>query len=257
MPVLVDLFICRTDNYGTLVHDVESRRTAAIDAPDAATLEAAVSRRGWVLTDIFVTHHHRDHVDGILGLKQAFDCTVTGPRLEADKIDGIDVTYMPGDVLTLGGTQLSVIGTPGHTLGHAAFYNAADGHVFTGDALFSMGCGRMFEGKPGPMWEGLKLLRDLPETTLMYCGHEYTVENARFALSIDPRNTALALRAAEVSRMRAEGRYTVPVSIGMERRTNPFLRADQPALAAAMGLEADLDPAAVFAALRSAKDNFA
>ena len=132
-----------------------------------------------------------------------------------------------------------------------------DRHVFTGDALFSMGCGRMFEGKPGPMWEGLKTLRALPDETLVYCGHEYTAENARFALSVDPNNTALKIRAAEVARMRAENRFTIPVSLGMEKRTNPFLRADKPELAKAMGLPVDTDPSAVFAALRKAKDNFA
>ncbi len=256
MAVLIDLFLCRTDNFGCLVHDVESRRTAAIDAPDAGAIKAALNHRGWVLTDIFVTHHHRDHVEGIPALKADFDLAVTGPREEADKIGGLDVMVTPGQVVMLGATAFAVIGTPGHTLGHVVYYNGYDGHLFSGDALFSLGCGRMFEGKPGPMWEGLKRLRDLPDETLLYCGHEYTVENARFAQSVDPRNAALNIRAGEVRRMRAEGRFTVPVSLGMEKRTNPFLRADRPELAYAMGLEPGLDASAVFAALRSAKDNF-
>ncbi len=257
MPVLIDVFICRTDNYGYLVHDIETRKTAAIDAPDAGAIKAALARRGWTLSDIFITHHHRDHVEGVPVLKSEFKARVTGPRLEAEKILGLDATVMPGDTLALGATTFTAIGTPGHTLGHIALHNAAGGHVFTGDALFSLGCGRMFEGKPGPMWEGLVALRALPDPTLVYCGHEYTADNARFALSVEPRNAALAIRAAEVTRMRAENRFTVPVSLGMEKATNPFLRADRPELAKAMGMSGDTDPAAVFAALRQAKDKFA
>ena len=257
MPVLIETFICRTDNYGYLVHDLESRKTAAIDAPDAGAIKSALHHCGWTLTDIFITHHHRDHVEGIPVLKADFDVTVTGPRAEAEKIVGLDAMVEDGDSVTLGSTAFLVMATPGHTLGHIAFYNPVDGHVFTADALFSMGCGRMFEGKPGPMWDGLKTLRALPDHILMHCGHEYTADNARFALSVDPRNPALQIRAAEVARMRAEGKFTVPVSMGMEKATNPFLRADRPELARAMGLEPGTDPAAVFAALRAAKDKFA
>lgn len=257
MAVLVDLFMCRTDNYGYLVHDVETRRTAAIDAPDAGAIKAALNHRGWTLTDIFITHHHRDHVEGLPILKSDFDVNVIGPRLEADKILGLDAMVAPGEMVLLGATMFFVLATPGHTNGHVAYHNPADRHVFTGDSLFSLGCGRMFEGKPGPMWEGLKTLRGLPDETLVYCGHEYTAENARFALSVDPNNAALKIRAAEVARMRAENRFTIPVSLGMEKRTNPFLRADKPEMAKAMGLPPDTEPSAVFAALRKAKDNFA
>ena len=256
MPVLIDQFMCRTDNYGYLVHDVETRKTAAIDAPDAGAIRVALNNRGWTLSDILVTHHHRDHIEGIAVLKSEFEVTVSGPRLEADKIAGLDHMVAPGDLVMVGNTGFFVLATPGHTLGHVAYHNAGDRHVFAGDALFSLGCGRMFEGRPGPMWEGLKLLRGLPDQTLLYCGHEYTEENARFAQSVDPRNAALNIRAAEVNRMRAEGKFTVPVSMGMEKATNPFLRADQPVLTAAMGLQPDADPSTVFAALRAAKDNF-
>ncbi len=256
MPVLVDIFPCRTDNYGYLVHDLETRKTAAIDAPDAGAIKAALNHRGWTLTDIFVTHHHRDHIEGIPVLKSDFDITVTGPRAEADKIPGIDVTVSNNDTVTLGATAFIVMATPGHTLGHIAFYNPTDGHVFTADALFSVGCGAMTEGKPASMWEGLKSLRALPDHTLMYCGHEYTRDNVRFAQKVDPRNAALNIRAAEVNRMRNEGKFTVPVTMGMEKATNPFLRADRPEMARAMGLDPDVDPSVVFAALRAAKDNF-
>ncbi|MEO7221467.1 MAG: hydroxyacylglutathione hydrolase [Devosia sp.] len=256
MAVLIDIFLCRTDNYGYLVHDVETRKTAAIDAPDAGAIKAALNHRGWTLTDVIITHHHRDHVEGVPLLKSDFDITVTGPRAEAEKIIGLDVTVSANEVVLLGSTAFVVIPTPGHTNGQIALHNSVDGHVFTADALFSLGCGRMLEGKPGPMWEGLKALRALPDHTLMFCGHEYTVDNARFALSVDPRNAALRLRAAEVNRMRDEGRFTVPVSLAMEKATNPFLRADKPELAKAMGLDPEIDPSVVFAALRAAKDNF-
>jgi hydroxyacylglutathione hydrolase len=238
------------------VHDVESRKTAAIDAPDPVAIRKALDKRGWILTDVFVTHHHRDHVEGLPQLKADYGVTVTGPRAEVEKILGLDVVVQGGDLVALGATIFQVIETPGHTLGHVSYYDNMGRHVFVGDALFSMGCGRMMEGKPAPMWEGLKALRALPDETLMYCGHEYTEANARFALSIDPRNAALNLRYTGVLRLLRDSHPTIPVSMGMEKRTNPFLRADSREMAKAMGLEADMDPSVVFAALRSAKDNF-
>ena len=256
MAVLVDIFMCRTDNYGYLVHDVESRRTVAIDAPDAGAVKAALNNRGWTLTDVIITHHHRDHVEGLPVLKSDFDVTVVGPRAEAEKIIGLDVTVSANETVTVGGTSFIVIPTPGHTIGQIALYNPKDGHVFTADALFSMGCGRMLEGKPASMWEGLKALRALPDSTLMFCGHEYSVDNGRFAQTVDPTNRALNIRVAEVNRMRNEGRFTIPVSMAMEKATNPFLRADRPEMAKAMGLDLDIDPSIVFAALRAAKDTF-
>ena len=171
MPVFVDIFLCRTDNYGYLVHDLESRRTASIDAPDAKAIMNALDLRGWTLTDIFVTHHHTDHVEGIPALKREFDLTVTGPRAEAEKILGLDVLVSPSETISLGETDFLVIDTPGHTAGHIVYYEPAGGHLFTGDALFSLGCGRMFEGKPGPMWAALEEIRALPDDTLIYCGH--------------------------------------------------------------------------------------
>jgi hydroxyacylglutathione hydrolase len=256
LSLLIDIFICRTDNYGYLVNDVETGRTAAIDAPDAKAIRGALERRGWRLTDIFVTHHHTDHVEGIPALKRDTGARVTGPKAEAGKILGLDVLVAGGDTISLGATAFTVIDTPGHTLGHVVYYDAAGGHLFTADALFSLGAGRMFEGKPGPMWEGLERLRELPDETLVYCGHEYTADNARFALSLDPTNPALNIRANEVRRMREADRFTIPVSLGMEKATNPFLRADRPALARAVGLKEGAPPEKVFAAIRKAKDEF-
>lgn len=256
MPLLIDVFLCRTDNYGYLVHDVDTGKTAAIDAPDAKAIRSALERRGWDLSDIFITHHHTDHVEGIPALKREFGCTVHGPRAEAEKILGLDMLLNGSSTVALGNTNFLVMEAPGHTLGHIVFYDPVGAHLFTADALFSMGVGRMFEGKPGPMWEGLAELRELPDETLIYCGHEYTVSNAAFAQSIDPKNAALNIRAAEVRRMREDGRFTIPVSLGMEKRTNPFLRADDPVMARAMGLPEGTEPSVVFGALRRAKDEF-
>jgi hydroxyacylglutathione hydrolase len=255
MALDVDVFECLSDNYGYLIRDTTTGATAAIDAPEEAPIRAALKRTGWTLTDIFITHHHSDHTDGIAGLKADIGVRVTGPRAEQDKIAGLDVLVGGGDTIKLGETGFKVYDTPGHTLGHIVYHDAAGRHLFTADALFSLGCGRMFEGTPGPMWAGLAALRDLPDDTLIYCGHEYTAANAKFALSIDPDNQALTARFAEVEKQRANGEFTIPVTLGEEKRANPFLRADDPALAKLMGLEGAA-PAEVFAAIRKAKDNF-
>ncbi|HTJ56740.1 MAG TPA: hydroxyacylglutathione hydrolase [Devosiaceae bacterium] len=255
MSLIVDVFMTRNDNYGYLVHDSETGKTAAIDAPEAGPIKQALTARGWTLSDLLITHHHQDHVEAIPALVEEFGVRVTGPKAEAEKIERLDVLVEPGDTVQLGATRLMVYGTPGHTLGHIVYHDPAGRHLFTADALFSMGVGRMFEGTPGPMWEGLRALRDLPDDTLIYCGHEYSLSNARFALSVDPDNPALKVRAAEVEKAHEAGRFTIPVTLEMEKRTNPFLRADTPEMARAMGLPAS-DPVAVFAALRKAKDNF-
>lgn len=255
MALLVDIFPCLSDNFGYLVHDEATGDTAAIDAPEAAAIEAALERTGWTLTDIFITHHHGDHTDGIAALKSKYSAKVTGPRAENDTILGLDELVVGGDEIALGATHFNIYDTPGHTLGHIVYHDPRGHHLFSADALFSLGCGRMFEGTPGPMWEGLRGLRDLPDETLIYCGHEYTASNAKFALSIDPDNQALQQRAAEVARQRAANLPTIPVSMGAEKAQNPFLRADNPELAARMGL-AGASPADIFAAIRKAKDNF-
>lgn len=255
MSVIVDVFGARSDNFGYLVHDEASGRTAAIDAPEAAAIESALQRRGWTLTDIFITHHHIDHVEAIPTLKAKYNARVVGPRGEADKIADLDELVAGGDRVQLGETQFDVYDTPGHTLGHIVFHDRANKHLFTADALFSLGVGRMFEGTPGPMWEGIKFLRTLPDDTLVYCGHEYTESNARFALSIDPENAALQKRAAEVKALREQGKPTIPFNLGEDKKANPFLRADAPELAKFYGLEGAA-PGEVFAAIRKGKDNF-
>lgn len=255
MALIVDLFPARDDNYGYLVHDEATGRTAAIDAPETAAIENALKARGWTLTDILITHHHIDHVEAIADLKAAYGARVVGPKAEADKIEGLDELVGEGDVVMVGDAKFEVFETPGHTLGHIVFYNAEGGHLFSADALFSLGVGRMFEGTPGPMWDGVKRLRELPDETLVYCGHEYTASNARFALSIDPNNEALKARAAEITALREAGKPTIPFNLGEDKKANPFLRADAPELAEFYGL-AGADAGEVFGAIRKGKDNF-
>ena len=255
MSLIVDVFAARSDNFGYLVHDTATGRTAAIDAPEAAAIKTALLHRGWSLTDIFITHHHIDHVEAIPELKAEFGARVVGPRGEADKISGLDVLVAGGETVALGETVFDVYDAPGHTLGHIVFHDKAGKHLFTADALFSLGVGRMFEGTPGPMWDGVKALRALPDDTLVYCGHEYTASNAKFALSIDPDNKALQQRAAEVASLREAGRPTIPFLLGEDKAANPFLRADDAGLARHYGLEG-ADAAEVFAAIRKGKDNF-
>jgi len=255
MSVIVDVFGARSDNFGYLVHDEASGRTAAIDAPEAAAIRRALEQRGWTLTDIFITHHHIDHVEAVAELKAEFGARVVGPRAEADKIADLDELVGGGDSVSLGETVFAVYDTPGHTLGHIVYHDTAGKHLFSADALFSLGVGRMFEGTPGPMWEGVKFLRSLPDDTLVYCGHEYTQSNAKFALSIDPDNAALQQRSATVDALREAGKPTIPFLLGEDKLANPFLRADAPELAKVYGLEG-ATPAEVFAAIRKGKDNF-
>lgn len=255
MSLIVDVFAARSDNFGYLAHDTATGRTAAIDAPEAEAIRRALAGRGWTLTDIFITHHHIDHVEALEALKAEFGARVVGPRQESDKIAGLDELVAGGDRVSLGETVFDVYDVPGHTLGHIAFHDSVGKHLFTADALFSLGVGRMFEGTPGPMWEGVKQLRALPDDTLVYCGHEYTASNAKFALSIDPDNAALQKRAAEVESLLAAGKPTIPFLLGEDKQANPFLRADDPGLARHFGLEG-ADPAEVFAAIRKGKDEF-
>ncbi len=255
MALIIDVFQPFSDNLGFLVHDPGTGATASVDAGVAGPIIERLNERGWRLTDIFVTHHHNDHTGGVAELKSHFGAKVTGPAAEAKKIGTLDVGVSNGDAVKLGDIQIAVIGVPGHTRGHLAYFDKAGGHLFTGDALFSLGCGRMFEGEPKTMWAGLATLRDLPDETLVYCGHDYTTANARFALSVDPDNQALQARAKEAAAQRAADRPTIPARLGDEKRANPFLRADDPAVMAHLGL-ADAAPFEVFAALRKAKDVF-
>lgn len=255
MALIIDVFQPFSDNFAFLLHDEANGATATIDAGDAEPIAARVREHGWRLTDILITHHHSDHTAGISALKAEFGARVTGPASEAQKFGGADAPVSDGDVVMIGESRLEIIHVPGHTLGHIAYYDPEGRHLFCGDALFSLGCGRMFEGEPKSMWEGLKRLRDLPDDTGIYCGHEYTLANAQFALSIDPDNEALQARAAEAGLLLASGESSIPAKLGTEKLANPFLRADDKDLMAQMGL-AGAAPHEVFAAIRKAKDSF-
>ncbi len=255
LPAETRLFHCRSDNYGVLLHDPETGATATIDAPEAAPIEQALQQTGWKLTDILVTHHHADHTDGIMALKTKYKCRVTAPAAEAAKIPGVDATVREGDKVKVGKLTGSVIETPGHTLGHIAYWFHADNLAFVGDTLFSIGCGRVIEGSMEQMWKSLLKLRDLPDDTQIYCGHEYTAANIKFALSVDKDNPVLEARATQVQQQIAEGEPTIPTTIGDEKLANPFLRADVPDLAVAIGM-AGKPAEEVFAEIRTRKNKF-
>ena len=251
MTLTVRQFPCLSDNYGFLVRDDASGQTACIDTPDAEAVLAALRDAGWGLDFILNTHWHPDHAGGNAAIKAATGCTIVGPK-EVTRISELDREVAGGDTVMLGETSFQVIETGGHTLGHITYFDAADRIAFVGDTLFALGCGRLFEGKPDQMWASLQRLAGLPDETRVYCAHEYTAANARFALSVDD-SPALKARAAEVFAARERGEPTVPTTIGLEKATNPFLRA--PALAARVGKAGAPDYEA-FGAVRAAKDAF-
>jgi len=237
------------------VHDPSSGATAAIDAPEAAPVEAALTASGWRLTDILVTHHHGDHTAGISELKQRHHCRVTAPRSEAAQIPDVDATVGEGDTVKVGALEAKVIETPGHTLGQINYFFPADKLLFAGDTLFSIGCGRVIEGNAEMMWQSLLKLRALPDDTRIFCGHEYTAANIRFAKTIEPGNATLAEREKEVTELIAAKKPTIPSTMGEEKAANPFLRADVPEVANSLGL-AGRPAWQVFAEIRERKNKF-
>ena len=236
MSAETHLFLCLQDNYGVLLHDPAGGATAAIDAPEASAVEAALADKGWRLTDILVTHHHADHTGGIAALKEHHRCRVVAPHGEASRIPLVDVTVREGQKVSVGSLEAQVYETPGHTAGHISYFFAPEKLAFVGDTLFSIGCGRVIEGTPEMMWQSLLKLRGLPDDTRIYCGHEYTQANIRFAKTIEPGNAALAAREKEVDKLRAERKPTIPSTLGREKAANPFLRADLPEVAKSVGL---------------------
>jgi hydroxyacylglutathione hydrolase len=251
MPLTVHQFACLSDNYGFLIRDEASGQTACIDTPEAAAVLRELDDLGWELDFILNTHWHPDHAGGNADIKAMTGCTIVGPP-EVTRIAPLDREVGGGDTVQLGETTFQVIESGGHTLGHIAYFDPSDRVAFVGDTLFALGCGRLFEGTPEQMWDSLQRLAALPDDTRVYCAHEYTASNARFALSVDD-GAALKARADAIFAARERGEWTVPTTIALEKATNPFLRA--PALAARVGAAGQPD-AQAFAAVRAAKDNF-
>jgi hydroxyacylglutathione hydrolase len=253
MAAEIRTFPCLTDNFGYLIHDPASKATASIDAPEAAPIIKALEAEGWTLTDILVTHHHHDHVGGIAELKQKYDCRVVAPHDKTAKIPQVDARVGQGDIVKVGTLLARVLETPGHTLDHISYVFDDDKALFAADTLFSIGCGRVFEGTYPMMWDSLLKLRALPDDFRLYCGHEYTAANVKFALTIEPNNPDLKAWAEQVTRLRAAGKPTIPTLLGDEKKANVFLRADEPSVAASVHLKG-ASPAEVFGELRERKN---
>lgn len=234
-------FSCLSDNFGVLLHDSEAGVTASIDAPETAAVRQALAAKGWKLTHILTTHHHADHTDGNLDLKAETGCTIIGPKAEAAKIRGIDTKVGEGDSFKFGSFEVKVLDTPGHTAGHISYWIPEAKVAFVGDTLFAIGCGRVIEGTMQMMWTSLKKIMALPADTVLYCGHEYTLSNGKFALSIEPENAALQKRMQEVEALRAAGKPTLPTRVDIELETNPFLRPQIPAIRKRLGMETRQD----------------
>ena len=251
----VHQFPYMSDNYGVLIHSSETGETAAVDAGDAGALLAALDEKSWTLSHLWITHHHGDHTAGLQEVKSKTGCTVLGPKVQSAPISGLDTLLSEGDRFEFGGCAVEVMFTPGHTTDMINFYIPSENLVFTGDTLFALGCGRVFEGNAEMMWDSLSKFLPMPVETLIYCGHEYTLANAKFALSVDSENEMLTARAAEIEQLRSDGKPTVPSLLGVEFQTNPFLRAADPAIRKQLGMESASD-AEVFAEIRKRKDNF-
>lgn len=238
-----------SDNYGVLVHSPETGETACVDAGEAAPLLAALDANGWTLSQLWITHHHADHTGGLAEVKEATGCHVIGPAVESRPINGLDQRVNGGDVLNFAGVEVQVLHTPGHTLDMMNYYLPAENVLFAGDTLFTLGCGKLFEGTAPQMWESLGKLMALPEETVLYCSHEYTLENGEFAIQVDPDNVDLQQRLKKASRLRDDDMPTVPSSIAEELRTNPFFRASDVAIRSQLNMSdaSDLD---VFTELR-------
>lgn len=225
MPLDIVRIPALTDNYIWLAHDADSGRTLVVDPAVSEPVLAEAAARGWTITDIWNTHWHPDHTGGNAAIKAATGCTITGPAAEAERILTLDVLVREGDTVALGAIEAQVLDVPAHTAGHIAYYLPGEGIAFVGDTLFAMGCGRLFEGTAAQMFDAMGKLGSLPDATTVYCAHEYTLSNARFAVIAEPDNAAIARRLTEVAAMREVGEATVPTTIALERATNPFFRA--------------------------------
>ena len=255
MPLELLTIPCLEDNYAFVIANTATKEAALIDVPDASPINAALAATDYTLTTVLLTHHHWDHIDGLDGLNGRDGLKVIGARADAHRLPPLDLAVTDGDQITLCGEVADVFDVSGHTVGHIAVHLPHSKLAFTADSLMAMGCGRLFEGTPAQMWDSMLKLRELPDDTLICSGHEYTASNAKFAASLEPDNPQVKSRIQDITAARAEGRATVPSLLGLEKLTNPFLRADDPALMAAVGMTDD-DPYAAFAEIRGRKDRF-
>ena len=251
----IEPIACLSDNYAYLLRDPADGLCAVVDPSEPGPVKQALARRGWKLTHILNTHHHFDHTGGNVPLKEEFGAEIVGPAKDRERIPGIDLGVDETAPWQFGSHRARILEIPAHTRAHIAFAFEADHAVFTGDTLFAMGCGRLFEGTPETMWASLSKLMRLADETRVYCGHEYTLNNGRFALTLEPHNSDLQSRMKEVEALRAKGMPTIPSSIGLEKRTNPFVRPDSPEIRSTLGLS-EAGDVAVFAEMRKRKDSF-
>ncbi len=253
MPLEIMLVPCLSDNYAVLVHESTTGETLCVDAPDARPIQSALGEKGWKLSTILITHHHHDHIDGLDLLKSVYGAKAFGPKAESKSIPGLDETLSEGEEISFAGHPIRIIETPGHTLGHICYHWPDDKLLFSGDTLFVMGCGRLFEGTPAHMWSSLSKLAALPSETKVYCGHEYTLSNAEFAAKLEPNNIDLQTRLIDIRDKRGKNQPTVPSTIGEEQKTNPFLRPASKEIRQNLQKTQDTDEA-VFAEIRKRKD---
>ncbi|PFG62813.1 hydroxyacylglutathione hydrolase [Thioclava sp. ES.031] len=256
MAVELLIIPCLADNYAYVVHEAATDTTTVIDVPEAPPVLKALNERGWKANLILLTHHHADHIDGVQALSAATGAKIVGAKADAHRLPKLDQEVSPGEKLAIGMEHVEVLPADGHTVGHIAYYFPEGGLLFSGDSLMSWGCGRLFEGSAQQMYDTLSRFGELPDETLVCSGHEYTEANGRFALSIEPENPDLLARMENVRAIRAQARPTVPVELGLEKATNPFLRGDDPKLRAALGLPESATPVEVFTEARARKDRF-
>ena len=252
----VCMFACLSDNYGYLVHHPASNSTLCIDSPDASKILEIANKKGWKITHILNTHWHADHAGGNEAIQKKTDCHIFGPQEVKSRLNApLDKVLHGGEILEFGDLKIHVLSTPGHTLQHVSYYIPSLNAAFVGDTLFALGCGRMFEGQPNMFWNSLKTIRSLPDDTKIYCAHEYTSANLEFALSIDPENAELVEYGKKIKQLRASNEPTIPALLGIEKQTNPFLRADNQIFVDFLSMQ-NSESAQVFAHVRKMKDNF-
>jgi hydroxyacylglutathione hydrolase len=255
MPFDLITIPCLSDNYAYLLRDHASGEVAVIDVPEAGPIASELAARGWTLSQVWITHHHWDHLDGLADLLADHPAQVVGAAADANRLPKLDVAVTEGDTIHLGALTAVIFDVSGHTMNHIAFYVPQASAAFTADSLMALGCGRLFEGTPDQMWDSMQKLMALPVDTTICSGHEYTASNAKFALTVDPDNAALISRVTDITTARAKGQATVPSLLSTELETNPFLRAADPGIRATLGMPNATD-AEVFTEIRTRKDTF-